>query len=228
MQRLAIFVEGQTERVFVRKLLVEIAGAKRIDFQEERYLSKQFQLLSGFDNAGHVEYQALIVDCCGDGTVKSAILERRPGLVNAGYGLIIGLRDLYPLPRGELQDLKKGLAYKLPTAGVPTHVIVAVMEVEAWFAQDLHHFANIHPSLTPPFLASAFPVDLRTTSAEELEHPSEYLQGVYRLIGKGYRKSRSQVARTVNAIDYANLFFNLRGLLPSFDEFAQLIDDFIV
>ena len=37
MKRIAIFVEGQTEQIFVNKLLIEMAGKKNIAIELKRF-----------------------------------------------------------------------------------------------------------------------------------------------------------------------------------------------
>ena len=103
--------------IFVRRLLIELAGAKHIAIEEGEFTEKNFRTLTGTNVNGDEKYFVLIVDCHGDETVKSAIIEERPKLVKAKYELILGLRDLYPLPLAELNRLEKGMRYGLPTRG---------------------------------------------------------------------------------------------------------------
>jgi hypothetical protein len=83
MKKIAIFVEGKTELQFARTLLIEIAGRKNIVFHEEVWHAGGFITLKteAPNNATHF---ALLVDCRGDGGVKSAILDRRDNLITAG------------------------------------------------------------------------------------------------------------------------------------------------
>jgi hypothetical protein len=128
VKKAAFFVEGQTELMFVRRLLEEIAGARHIAFREERRHAKTYIVLSsGF--IANQSYFVLIVDCCSDGAVASAIIERHAGLGVAGYDLILGLRDLYPLRIADLAALKAGLARALPTTAPKTH--------REWFSSRL-------------------------------------------------------------------------------------------
>lgn len=143
MKKIAIFVEGYTELSFVTKLLQCIAGAKNIHFHLEAWHGKKFIALSSPATALVEPYFALVVDCRSDYGVKSAILDRRAALIKAGYSKILGLRDVFPFTRGDIPKLVAGLTYGLPTAGIPIEIILAVMEVEAWFVQDTSH--DLHP-----------------------------------------------------------------------------------
>jgi hypothetical protein len=227
MKKIAIFVEGQTELVFVKKFLEELAGKKNIKLVEASRNSSKFVTLAATSAAGARKYFALIVDCRGDHSVKSAILERRGKLLAAGYDIIVGLRDLYPLPRSGLAKLERGLRHGLPTANCPTHICVAVMEVEAWFAQEESHYARIDQSLSEELIRQKLGVDITKFGAEDIQKPSEFLDLAYQLVGKRYKKKMSSVSRTVNAIDYANLFYCLRPKLPHFAKFAAHVDEFL-
>ena len=95
MSRLAIFVEGQTELVFMERLLFELLGYQGLRVERERFTGDIFSKLSARgtpeDAAAHT---VLIVDCTGDGNVLSAMLDRADRLQRAGWAAVIGLRDL--------------------------------------------------------------------------------------------------------------------------------------
>lgn len=227
MKKIAIFVEGQTELEFVKKLLQEVAGELAIAFFQESWHAKQFIALRGGTPHGNERYFALLVDCQGDNGVKSAILDRRANLIKAGYNLILGLRDLYPKDRTDLALLRKGLAHGLPQANLPTHIVVAVMEIEAWFAQEEFHYLQIDVSLTKQFIRTNYGFDLDVDCGESLSWPSDFIDQVYKSAGKRYRKKMHQINRTVRALDYSNLYLNLRARLSTFNEFSDYLDQFL-
>ncbi|MGA8814967.1 MAG: hypothetical protein WB523_20640, partial [Candidatus Sulfotelmatobacter sp.] len=219
MKKAAFFVEGQTELIFVRRLLEEIAGAHRIAFHEERRLGNNYLTLSS-DVIADQSYFVLIVDCCSDGAVASAIIDRHASLGRAGYELILGLRDLYPLSLAELGLLRAGLASVLPTTAPTTHITVAVAEVEAWFMQENTHFLRIDRACTRAAIQAATGYDIDLDLAENLLHPARTLDQAYRVGSKRYSKKKKSVSRTVRALDYGHLYLDRRAMLGSFDEFA--------
>ena len=79
MKRLAIFVEGQTEQLFVTRLLREIAGENRIDIIQEKYISNyRGRVVTAIDAVSTIDekkYYVIIRDCGGDSFVKSDILD---------------------------------------------------------------------------------------------------------------------------------------------------------
>ncbi|MEN8217920.1 MAG: hypothetical protein ABFS56_16440 [Pseudomonadota bacterium] len=147
MKRIAIFTEGKTERIFVKKLLEEIAGRKNISI-------KLYELRGGGQsgkpqtktqkvgiNQPSAKYEALIYDCGGDEKVTSDIIEQYNELVSKGVSKILGLRDLYgQKPDGtfrlptDLVRAEKGLKLILKkrlaqdnSLPIPIHIVIAVM-----------------------------------------------------------------------------------------------------
>ncbi len=226
MKRAAFFVEGQTELIFVRRLLEEIAGARNIAFHEERRHAKSYLVLKA-DHVVAQKYYALIVDCAADNAVASAILDRYAVLSAAGYELILGLRDLYPLSFGELPALRAGLGTILPTGNPQAHITIAVAEVESWFMQENTHFGRIDPACTRAAIQATTGFDIEMDSAEALPHPAVTLDTAYRIGGKRYKKSKKHISRTVRAIDCEHLYLDRRAMLASFNEFAVHIEKFL-
>lgn len=228
MKRAAFFVEGLTELLFVKRLLSEVAGAKRIIFQEEAWHSKAFVTLTSAPlTPGDETHFALIIDCQGDRSVKSAMMDRRQRLQAAGYERLVGLRDVYPEDRSTIADLRRSLRYGVPTRGVRTTIYLAVMEIEAWFVQELSHFARIDSSLTDAVLQASGILMPQGLSAETLDHPAATLDEIYKLANKRYRKRRAQLSRTVDALDFAELYLRHRDGLPSFASFVGEIESFL-
>ncbi len=100
MNKLAIFVEGETEQAFVQKLLEEIAnrGQIRIELKKARGGRRGRRLLTVVaspPDAGESCF-VLIVDCGADNRVKSDVRDEYDNLVKNGYTGIIAIRDVYP------------------------------------------------------------------------------------------------------------------------------------
>jgi len=227
MKKLAIFVEGQTEQLFVEKLITEIGGVHQVRISTQSRTGSQILELTGEDEGDGSKYFVLIFDCQNDEQVMSTIRERIVSLQQAGYSAVLGLRDLYPFQLNELQDLRDGLAAAAPASTLPVRIHVAVAEVEAWFLQESTHYPRVHTRLDPRNFKSQFGFDPLVDSAEQFSHPSDLLQNIYNSVGLGYLKTRRHVQRTVGAIDYANLCFTCRPLLPAFADFYDDVDAFL-
>ncbi len=229
MKKLAVFTEGQTEQIFLKKFIEEIGGVKNILFD--------IRSVSGDNSITRMQskevadeqskYRVLLYDCRSDERVKSEILDQLESLTRAGYHLILGVRDLYPRPLSEIESVKLNLKARVPTAGIPIHILLAVSEIESWFLQEEAHFNKIDPRLDLRDFKEKFGFDPRMESAEEIEHPAELLHKIYASVGKAYRKTRSHVGRTVDVLDYASLYFDKATTLPHLQEFIGRLDDFL-
>lgn len=229
MKKAAIFVEGQTELIFVRRLLEEIAGINNITFIEEQKHGRSYISLSAKSTETMEDrpYSILIVNCCSDGAVATAIKDRHAGLRANNYDIILGLRDLYPSNYADLLSLKTKLHSILPTANPPAKITIAIAEVEAWFLQENKHFAFINPACTKQAIRAATGYDIDVDMAETQFKPSKTLDDAYKVGGERYSKKKWSTHRTVFALDYAHLYLDRRKMLSSFDEFVTEIENFL-
>lgn len=240
MKKIAFFVEGQTEQFFIKKLLIEIAGVKNINVQLKTFFGKGKSSQNVFprtDIAENVKHTALVYNCGGDESVKSRILEEYQDLLDDGYMEVIGVRDLYPLT--ELSKLEnrllnglilKGRVIELPLP-VGASIITAVREIEDWFLIEYNHFTCIDAELTKVLIEESsvelgfnlYTNDLliRNTSA------AEDLNAIYHLVRKAYNKRKKNVERTVECLDYANIYLNLRSKIEKLNDLITKIDNFL-
>jgi hypothetical protein len=228
MKKLAVFVEGQTEQIFLERLIKEIAGANNVrfvlrNFSNHRIVDFRQIVLENEDS----RYFVMLYDCQRDEHVKSKIRDNRESLERAGYNVIIGLRDLYPKPFNELPALERNLRYGLPTKGIPIHIVIAITEVEAWFLQNARHYSNISASLDPSAFKAQFNFDPAVDSAETVHHPTGLLGNIYASAGEEYSKSRASVQRTVDALDVDDLVMTTSTLIPKFHELVACINEFL-
>lgn len=234
MKRIAFFVEGQTEQIFVIRLLTEVLGKNNLSIISKHVVGgtsvPKREMIKKVSISRQPEYMALIYDCGSDNRVKSVILENLQTLKDRGYEAIVGLRDLYPLPIEELPQLKKGLDF-LPRelrryTHTPYKILIAVREVEAWFLAETHHYAKVNPRLTSPYIKkklhfSPFDIDITTRT-----HPAEDLNNIYRLVGKSYTKKRWQVEKLMRQLDFRNLQHNVRYDVSALGELFTIIEKF--
>jgi hypothetical protein len=87
MNKLAVFVEGYTEVVFVEKLIEEIAGKANVLIEHRKirgggaHRRSYAQVRAARKNSGE-RYFVLIVDCGGDRLVKERIREEHQNLTS--------------------------------------------------------------------------------------------------------------------------------------------------
>ena len=93
MKKLAIFVEGQTEKIFVRKLLEEIAGKHNIAIENRGYslgnkVTGITLLVMNDLVTNQTKYYVLIYNSGNDSRVASDVRDQYQKLVSSGYDQI--------------------------------------------------------------------------------------------------------------------------------------------
>jgi hypothetical protein len=231
VKKLAIFVEGQTEQIFVEKLLKEIAGRNNIAIEVRSLNGKQGSRITTVIMIDPVIYTTkfyvLVYNSGSDSNVVSDMRDRYSSLNASGYERIIGLRDVYPIPLSDKTKLENGLRYSLPKGAIPIDIVLAVMEIEAWFLAEWSHFIKIDMRLTPENIQANFGFNPRVDDMETRHHPADDLHQIYKLVGRAYKKSRNQVNTIVLNLDYDFMYVELVNKVVSFGEFIQLINLFI-
>src|SRR4051812_318685 len=101
MNKMAVFVEGYTEVVFVGKLIQEIAEENAVLIQWRRITGgatcpRYNHQIKAEGPQSAQEHFVVIHDCGGDDAVKTRMLEEYPRLVAARYSAIACIRDVYP------------------------------------------------------------------------------------------------------------------------------------
>lgn len=227
MKKLAIFVEGNTELVFVENLVIEIAGFHNVSIARHvLHGGKILPLYSTGVPPENAEFHVLITNCESDGKVKPAILERMPSLHSQGYEMVLGLRDAYPNKRADLQKLQEGLLEGLDELQVSTHIVLAVMEIEAWFIGEWTHFQKINALLTPDFIKFHHQFDVENENPEHLDAPATKLGQIYESVGKSYKKKDRDAKAVAARLDYGMLYIATRSSMPSLAEFLDCLDHF--
>lgn len=242
MKKIAFYVEGQTEQFFINKLLIEIAGRKNIQIELQQFqgigrAKKTIHPRSTSQPMSHNHF-ALILDCVGDGGVKPRILEDYKRLFSQGFSEIVGLLDLYPrtnLNRFEemLQNgfLRNGNVIVDPLP-VNSEIIVAVNEVESWFLAECSHFECIDSGLDIVSIIDNIGFNPCKDDMTQRSHPAQDLHDIYKIVGKAYMsnkgvKQKNRVERTVECIDYGNIYLDVRTRIAGLNKLVNKIDDFL-
>ena len=228
-KKIAFFVEGYTEQEFVKKLLLAIFDEKKIaiDIRKIKGGNKvpiSHTVLQSETPTDDTFYYILIYDCGGDANVKSYVLDQRESLLSAGYLKVIGLRDVYPqFSRDDIFKLKQMANYGVPQKGLLVKFVLAVMEVESWFLAEENHFLKIDAVLDEPYLKANFNLEPSRDNTELKDKPANFLDSIYQSVGTSYEKQKASIDRTIDALDYVNIYFNVRERNSSLNE---LISEF--
>lgn len=233
MRKLALFVEGQTEQILAQRLIEEIAGKHDVQIETVRAQGgstlkspRRFLPLNGHKPNG-ARYYVLICDSSCDSSVVTDICEQYATLVQQGYHLALGLRDVFPLAVASAPQIQMAMDKVLPKGSIPARVLLSITEVEAWFVAEETHYARINPNLTEDRIAAVLGAAPHTVNVEQLQQPSETLKRIYQTVGMTYAKNRRRVERTVDAIDCANLYLHVTLRVPALLRLCREIDAFL-
>jgi len=233
-KKIACFVEGQTEQIFVERLFQEIAGYKKISIETYKFQGGKANRISQSLKSSTIKnapFFVLLYDCGNDAHVVSDIGKQHQSLTKSGYEKILGIRDLYPIPLGKKEEIEtgiRGFLKPLQKIGVPISVTLAVMEIEAWFLAEWNYFTKIDNRLTCDFIRQGCGLDLRITDIEQRAHPSQDLDEIYRLVSRNYDKSEKASQEIINALDYELLYLHLVKSIKQLKKFIDEIDSFLV
>lgn len=240
MVKTAIFVEGQTELIFVRELLLRY-------FEYQDVCIQCFSLVSGGNLEG-ARYDFLsdearlyfqIINVGNDRSVLTNLLKREKSIWNQGFHRIIGLRDMYS------EEYRRAANGKTITQIVSEQFIAghqkeiqnnaeqpeniffrfAIMETEAWLLGLQRSLEKMDARLTNAFIQQSLGFDLDSIDPEtNFFHPANVIEQVFELVGRAYRKKEGDIEAVVSGLakaDYQNLLNSHK--CASFRQFFEVI-----
>jgi hypothetical protein len=232
ISKIAFFTEGQTEQIFVEKLLIELVAHKKIRIESRRMMGgRKFRRTSyklrSVPNGGDHEYFALIVNSDTDGRVASDVRDEYATLMSAGYSAIVAIRDVFPnFTRADIPRLRAGIESVMPREPIIPTLVLATMETEAWFIAEYSHFRRLDASLTLDRIQQSIGTDLANDDIEGLAQPAQTLNSIYQLVTLGYTKSATDVERTVSLLDFQQVRTQLSNRTPSIMPLIGAVDTF--
>ncbi len=220
MKRIAFFVEGLTEQLFLTKLISEVCTKNHLAITLKKGIGGScipisFTTISAKPEDSDCKYSVLIYDCSSQNNIKSYLLEQRESLIRNGYSRLIGIRDVYPMDRGDIHNLQRGLYYQVPQKPIAVDFYLSIMEIEAWFLSEANHYSKVSNQLTVDLIHQSLAFHPVNDNMEERLNPALDLHNSYQLVGESYAKNKGSIERTINALDYAELFFQLPNKIPS-------------
>lgn len=232
MSKMAIFVEGQTELIFMERLVESIAGKHNVHIDTivgfgGTKVPRQWIQINATGPQPHQKYHVVIYSSENYGRVVSDIRDRYTDLISQGFSYIIGMRDVHPQPAADIPTIRSDFAMFVPSNPVVPQQILQVMEIEAWFIAEYFHYPHIHPNLTHSVATAHFSFDPSTYDVQLIPSPCDTLRSFYMLEHKGYNKSRKHRERTVDVLDYAHLYLGVAPRIPDFANLVRTIDTFL-
>lgn len=236
-RRLAVFVEGQTELVFVREFLkqwyfydIEHIGFDCYNLHANQFCDAEYNY--GNDDS---ENYFMIVNVGNDNSVLTNILSRVQYLKNKNYQLVIGLRDMYTkqyiadagghridshVSKWHEESVRSTLSAHPNGDFVNFHF--AIMEIEAWLLGMYGFLCQVDNRLTQKYIMDGIGLDLDKDPEETIFHPALELGKVYSLVGRKYDKHLSDISSIMANLsrdDYMGLIHS--GKCSSFKTFAE-------
>lgn len=228
VRKVALFVEGQAEQVFVRDFLI-----KWYDWDINKVGLACYMLHAG--NEYEAPYQHGTVDSenyfqifnvGNDSSVLSVMLDRADSLHNAGYSLVVGLRDMFSkvyhqmtfqknneriidleLNERFIQSAKDTIEASSKSLELQMHF--AIMEVEAWLL-GMPKFMELLQDINDP--------------ETDIYHPAEKLKELMEAMGSGYDKHSKDIESIIGNLDkkdYLALYES--GRCQSFRKFVDAL-----
>lgn len=228
MIKIGIFVEGQTERIFVVKFLEEYLGGEqnfsRIEI--ENHGKRGTRVLTRRNYPDSV-YYILIFDSMGDGNVIPALLDRAENMINnEDYSFLIAIQDMYDRPRNTKQVVINSVNRLYGKTLFPDKLkfVLSIMEIESWFIADYNIFSRINNLLSPEYILNNLHYNIKEINPEDYDHPSTVIDKIFRLIGQRYDKNKSQTHHIVNYIDFDFLYSDeILNKVCSWNHFVNII-----
>lgn len=242
-RKVAVFVEGQTEMIFVRELLVKWydyesskVGFECICLRENKNVQSPypfgdlnsenyFQIVSVGNDNSYGQGKSI------SSNVASVLMKRAERLNGAGFQLIIGLRDMYcdlyhkrtmrkiddTVNQEFITVINEEIA--LSKYASITRIHFAIMEIEAWILG------------MPSCLHKKFPdVELYPTYDENKDpektiyHPTQILDNIFSLSKNQYGKHQKDIESLVSCLNKSD-FKDLHqsGKCESFRHFLNTL-----
>ena len=189
MKKIAVFVEGQSELIFIRNYLYKMIDNSRLSFECVKLYEERMQKVkhSKFSSP-NADYYFLIVDVGNDSRVTSAIKERANNLIRNGYSKVLGIRDMYcqeydqRSPNKINEDISKQFIDAslkiINNMGNSQDIIIifSIMELEAWFLGMYNIFEKIDARLSIDFIENKLNYNLKDIDPQNIFYrPSKEL-----------------------------------------------------
>lgn len=227
-KKVALFVEGMTEQVFVRDFLL-----KWYDWDTNRVGIDCYKLYSDIQSTAPYTYgnkesenYFQIFDVGNDTRVLSEILCRADGLRKAGYSMVVGLRDMFSeayitktIERNGSRIIDQELNDRFVQGAndvinnnskdISINIQYAIMEVEAWLL-GMPKFYEYLSGINDP--------------ETEIFHPAAKLGELRQAEGLTYQKHRDEIEGIMGSIskeDYLALIDS--GRCQSFKNFVDVL-----
>ncbi len=209
--KIAIFVEGLTEEIFVTALLRKCFrdGAIQVKSTKLRGRTRQITFKFLADSPQYAPHFCLLVESPNDSTVLSDLKENYPTMREKGFTAFLGLRDLksdaFDRFGEQIIQSARGTVDRFKTRD-DVFFHFAKMETEAWFLAEPSVFERLDRRLTLDRIEQEIGTNLEEVDPqEEISNPAQIVRRIHVLAGLRYRKRKSELHRLVSRLDWEEL-----------------------
>jgi hypothetical protein len=242
MIKTAIFVEGQSELIFTRELLLKYFEYQNIWIECYNLFNDQDLNPTeyAFPNS-EAEFYFQILNIGNDQKVISSILKREKYLFseNQGFHKIIGLRDMYSKEYREtvknssidieinekfIQSHQETiLARSLYPEKINFHF--AIMELESWLLAISTIFERMHKDLNDELILDRLGISLRQINPEnDIFHPASLINKILQIVGDSYDKKKGEVNKFLALIERKDIIDLLESdKCDSFNNYCETL-----
>lgn len=232
----AIYVEGKAEMLFVADVLQKYSGydGSKCGLRCINLCSDTFEEVK-FPRQGDVssENYYQIVNVNNDNRVVSKIKKDCHGLIEKGFEVIIGLRDVYGdryqalvsnqpiVVREKIEELHSAQYNSLYAEGVDCRLHFAVMEYETWMLALIGNFVS-QKGFDISQICENLGLGMSCDYEQNIYHPFPLVQKIYKACGEDYHKHGGEslsFLSTLGVDDYEIL--RKSGRCKSFSKFLD-------
>lgn len=238
-KKIAVFVEGLTEQIFLREMLnvwfeynSNKLGVKCYSLRSDKLHDAPYDI--GNKDS---EFFYQIINVGNDESVLSKMLHEVERLVNQGYTTIIGLRDMYSDRYKEMSE-GRGIVCELNEKFIhgaqdiikerklqnTVHLCFAIMEIEAWFIGMETLFLSIDRDFSQAEIHRLLGIDITQDPETSYFHPYVTLCKILNIKGIEYNKHESDISSLLSKLtktDYELLLDSPK--CQSFKTFMKLL-----
>ena len=220
MKKIAVFVEGQSEMIFLSKLLYHLIDPSHFSFEcMKLYADRQKTAYRSYRNP-NADIHFQIINVGNDERVLSVIKEREKDLFRKNFTKIIGLRDMYSKAYIEKAKSKEviddkvirkfidGAKRVIGRMSIPGRIRFhfSIMEMEAWWLSMYNLFSKIDGTLTCKFISRKLGYNLSEIDPESaFVHPARETDRILKLVGSGYNKKFDEAKKITSVVDASDV-----------------------
>lgn len=224
--KIAFFVEGLTESIFVKQLLYNYIEPN-MSVKSAKLFGNNV-LIDFYIEENNYSHQCLIIDCGSDESVLTRLKENYPEMKRKGWEIFFGLRDLKSEQYERYgESIVNTARQHISSFDVGNSIFFhfSKMEIEAWFLAEYTVFEKINESLTVDKITEITSKDLISIDPEtDINNPASFINKIYKnVIGKKYTKKKYQIEEIVFNLDWTYICLEVReeGKISFFFDFLD-------